>query len=220
MTDRKKVKPRRVGSSGPSVPGKSKKGRKPGGEVPERAPKKKTRAPRISAETYNKLQDGYFERQSVNHAAEFAKVSYKTAKYYIDGPGKPEVGMTPIKQLWLDVQTEAQERKQMTLLRFQEEQAKELEEIVGTTLAELKLVRAEVVRRLKRYKESGGKEIEVGASMQSALKSYERAVKLMERMLGAPDVTVQTQEEDRYRNWSDEEIVRYMETGQVPEHAR
>jgi hypothetical protein len=221
MSPKKKVKKKRVGSAEPAAPRKSTKGRRPSGEAPSKAPQKKKSGPRISADTYNKLQDAYFEVQTYAHAAKAAGVTKKTAKFYIEGPGRPEVGMTPIKQVWLDVQVEAQERKQMTLLRFQEEQAKELEEIVNTALGELRLVRAEVVRRLKRYKESGGKDIETGASFQSAIKSYERAVKLMERMLGAPDMTLKTTEgEDRYRNWSDQEIIDYMETGKVPEHAR
>jgi len=223
MTSPKKkvVRKRKVvGKDKPTKPGKLQKGRKPTAKAVPKKPKKKRQGPRITAETYNKLQDAYFGRQTVNHAATVAKVSNKTAKYYIEGPGKPEVGLVPIKQLWLDAQVEAQERKQLTLVRFQEAQVKELEEIVGTTLGELKLVRAEVVRRLNNFKASAGKEIETGATMSSALKSYERACKLMERMLGRPDMTLKAEGEDKYKNWSDDEIIDFMATGKVPDHAR
>lgn len=186
-----------------------------------RAPKKKIRQPpTLTIEKYNALQTAYFEKQSISDAARKAGVVFRTARYYIEGEGRPDVGMPPIKQSWLDVQTEVQEKKQLTLLRFQEQQAKEIEEIVNTSLGELKLVRAEIVRRLNRFRASGGADLETGASLSSALKSYERAVKLMERMLGAPDMTVASRVEDRYKNWTDGEIMAFMETGKVPDHAR
>ena len=215
-----------AGKDKPATPMKVNKGRKPTQKPPDSAPEKKSpqtkerRAPRISASTFNMLQDAYYEKQSVNHAAKAAKVSFKTAKFYIEGPGRPDLGMVPIKQLWLDVQTEAQERKQLTLIKFQEQVAKDLEEVIETNLAELKLIRAEVLRRVKRYRDSGGKEIETGSSMNSAMKSYERAVRLMERVLGAPDLTMKTEGEDRYRDWTDDEILDFMTTGKVPDHAR
>ncbi|MEN6368482.1 MAG: hypothetical protein ABFD77_02150 [Thermotogota bacterium] len=188
-----------------------------------RAPQKKKRRlpPQLTVEKYNALQDAYFEKQVIDHAAKAAGVKFSTAKFYIEGEGRPDHGMPPIKQVWLDVQVEAQEKKQLTLLRFQTEQSKQLEEIVETTLGELKLVRAEVVRRMKRYKDSGGADLEPGATMAGALRNYERAVKLMERMLGAPDMTVATGGgEERYKNWSDAEIMEFMTTGQIPVHAR
>lgn len=218
-------KGRKPGSGGSTEPtrqvtGKSRAGRAPAPAA--RAPQKKKRRnpPQLTVAQYNALQNAYFEKQVIDHAAKTAGVRFPTAKFYIEGEGRPDHGMPPIKQVWLDVQVEAQERKQLTLLKFQEAQAKELEEIVNTTLGELKLVRAEVVRRLTRFKTSGGADLETGASMGSALKSYERAVRLMERLLGAPDMTVASRQEDRYRNWTDEEIVQYMETGKVPDHAR
>lgn len=179
------------------------------------------RPPGITIGQYNALQDAYFARQSIEGAAAAASVSFRCAKFYIEGEGRPDAGMVPIKQAWLDVQVEAQERKQLTLLKFQTEQSRQLEDIVETTLGELKLVRAEVVRRLKRFKESGGSDLETGMSMGAALKNYERAVKLMERMLGAPDMTVATAgSEERYKNWTDAEIMDFMATGKVPVHAR
>jgi hypothetical protein len=105
-------------------------------------------------------------------------------------------------------------------VKFHEEQTKELEEIIGTTVAELKLIRAEVFRRVKKYKDSKGMEIETGASLSSALKSYEGAVHLMERVLGAPDASIEHRGEDRYRNWTDEDIVEFMTSGKLPDHAR
>lgn len=210
-----------VGQDKPTKVAASNSGRKKSVKpVPQAPRRKKRQAPQITVESYNKLQDAYFIRQSVSYAAKEAGVNPKTAKIYIEGPGKPEVGLVPIKQVWLDYHTEAQEKKQITLARFQEEQLKEMQEILGTTLGELKLVRAEVVRRLNAYKASGGKEIETGATMSSALRSYEKAYKLMERMLGRADLTVEAQGETRYQNWTDEEMVTYMETGLVPAHAR
>ena len=150
MTDKKDNKT--DGAVKPTKRAKVAKGRKPTQKpVAKKPEKKKTSAPRISAATYNKLQESYFERQSVSTAAKAAKVSFKTAKCYIDGPGKPEVGLVPIKQVWLDVQTEAQERKQLTLVKFQEKMVSEVETIVETNIAELRLIRAEVQRRVKNY---------------------------------------------------------------------
>ncbi len=211
------------GSIKPTPPRSAGKGRKgTAGALSNAAQKKKgQRSPRITIETYNKMQDAFFKTQSVAEAARAAGVARHTAAFYIEGEGRPDVGMAPIKQTWLDVQVEAQERKQLTLLKFQEQQARALEDIVETALGELKLVRAEVVRRLKRFKESGGSDLETGASLGGALKSYERAVKLMERMLGAPDMTVAASGgEERYKNWSDTEILDYMATGKIPDHAR
>jgi len=204
----------------PTKPTKVNKGRKPSPKPAPKKPKKKTAAPRISAATYNKLQEAYFERQSINHAAKAAKVSFKTAKAYIDGPGKPDVGLVPIKQLWLDIQVEAQERRQLTLVKFQEDQVGELEQIVKANMLELKLIGAEISRRVDKYNASGQKDIETGASMATAMKSYERSVKLMEHLLGKPDLTVRHEGEDRYANWSDEEIILFMETGKLPDHVR
>lgn len=220
-----KVK-KKVGSSKPPKASKgSGKGRKP---VSKAAKKKKpkgkndktTRPPKITAEKYNALQEAYFIKQSIEGAGKVAKVTRKTARFYIEGPGKPEVGLVPIKQLWLDVQMEAQEKRQMTLMRFHQEQLKELEEILNTSLGELKLIRAATMRRIQRFKDSGGTDIETASSLGAALKSYERVARLMERFLGAPDATLTHRTEDRYRNWSDEEIVEFMTTGKVPDHAR
>jgi hypothetical protein len=188
-------------------------------KVKSRKPKRHL-APRITVEQYNELQKSYFTSQNITAAATAAGVGYKTAKFYIEGEGRPDIGFTPIKQSWLDVQVEAQERRQITLVSFHEKQTKELEEIIGTSIAELKLIRAEVFRRVNRYKDSGGKDIETGATMGRALMTYEKAVKLMERLLGAPDATLEHRGEDRYKNWSDEEIIEFMATGLVPDHAR
>jgi len=222
MTGKKKNKDKKTDNTvKPTKEVKVQKGRKPSQKPVAKKPgEKKTTAPRISAATYNKLQESYFERQSINAAAKAAKVHFNTAKCYIDGPGKPEVGLVPIKQIWLDVQTEAQERKQLTLVKFQEKMVTEVETIVETNIAELRLIRAEVQRRVKNYKDSQGTNIETGSSMNSALKSYERAVKLMEHLLGKPDLTVKHEGEDRYASWTDDEILDYMETGKLPDHAR
>jgi hypothetical protein len=189
---------------------------------PERAPgrRKVNQPPRITIEKYNALQAAYFKKQAVETAAKIAGVAKSTAQFYINGPARPDAGLVPIKQAWLDVQVEAQEKRQLTLVKFHEEQTKELEEIIGTTVAELKLIRAEVFRRVKRYKDSGGKDIETGASLSSALKSYESAVHLMERVLGAPDARIEHSGEDRYKTWSDEEVIEFMTTGKRPDHAR
>lgn len=182
---------------------------------------RRTYGARITTVQYNALQRAFFERQSIDHAAEQAGVSWKTAKNYIEGPGRPEVGLVPIHQLWLDVQTEVQEKQQMTLLRFHEQQQKELQDIIDTNLAELRLIRAEVFSRVKKFKESKGTDIDTGTSMTAALRSYERAVKLMERVLGAPDLTLRSSGgEDRYRDWTDQEIMDFMTTGKMPDRAR
>jgi len=225
MTAKKKTKaPKKTGGSAkPTSKGRvTKTGRKPDPKAAKKksAPQRRKKSPNIKAETYNALQTAYFERQSIEGAAKTVGVTKNTARYYIDGPGKPEVGMVPIKQLWLDVQMEAQEKRQMTLLRFHEEQTKELEEVLNTVSAELKLIRASVLRRVKRFKDSGGVDIETGASLGQALKSYERVSRLMERFLGAPDATLEHRGEDRYRHWTDEEIVEFAETGKLPDHAR
>jgi len=201
-------------NDGSLIPSSTKKGVKKVRKPPLR------KSPFISIDKYNALQDAYYKKQNINAAAEAAHVTFKTAKYYIEGPGKPEAGLVAIKQLWLDVQVEAQEQKQMTLLKFHEEQAKELSEIINTALAELKLIRAETTQRLKRFRDSGGSAIETGATLSAALMSYERGVRLMERFLGAPDATLEHRGEDRYKNWTDDEITEYMTTGKVPEHAR
>lgn len=209
---------KKVGSAKPTKATKGGKGRQP--SVEKKPKKKKTNGPKITAATYNKLQEAYYEKQSIDHAAKAAKVSFKTAKVYIEGPGKPEVGLVPIKQLWLDVQIEAQEKRQLTLLRFHQEQLKELEEMLNTSLGELKLIRAATMRRMKNFKDSGGVNIEASGSLGAALKAYERVARLMERFLGAPDATLEHRSDDKYRNWSDDEIVEFMTTGKVPDHAR
>lgn len=215
-----------VGSSKPAKTGKGGKGRRgrpeQAAESKKATPPESMRGSKVSAATYNTLQKAYFEQQSIERAANIAGVSWKTARYYIEGPAKPRLGMVPIRQAWLDVQAQAQERTQLTLLKFHQDQMKELTEIIDTNLAELRLIRAEVYRRVKKFRESKGEEIDTGSSMAGALRSYERAIKLMERMLGAPDLTLGSSDaaEERYKNWTDDEIVEFMLTGKVPDHAR
>jgi len=179
-----------------------------------------TRGPGIKPATYNKLMDAFFVHQSIQKAADTAGVGWKCAKFYIDGPGKPQNGMGPIRQAYLDVQVEAQEKKQLTLLRFHEEQTKELEEILAVTLAELRLIKAEILERAKEFHDSNGKTIKTGATLGSALKTYERGAKLMERFLGGPDQIHEHSVDDTYANWTDEELVEFMTTGKMPDHAR
>lgn len=182
--------------------------------------KKENRSPKINVDTYNKLQEAYFRHQNISQAARDAGVSQKTAKVYIDGPGKPEIGFIPIKQVWLDVQTESQERRQLSLVKFQEKMSAELEGIIETNIAELRLIRADVQRRVKAFKDSGGVTIETGTTMNTSLRTFEKAVRLMERLLGAADITIKAEGEDRYARWTDEEIVAFMQTGTYPAHER
>jgi len=208
------------GSGGSAKPpAKASRGKSPG---QGKAPKKpgKVRAPRINVATFNKLQDAFFKDQNIEKAAKAAGVGWSTAKFYIDGAGRPNEGMAPIRKAFLDVQAEAQERKQLTLIRFHEEQAEELDEIIQVSLAELRLIKAEILVRVKEYQDSDGKKIKTGASLASALGTYERGARLMERFLGGPDQIHEHRGDDPFRDWTEDEVVEFMTTGKMPDHAR
>ncbi len=222
MTGKKRDKAagkKRVGANKPTKAKRNLEGSEAKAKTTQPKVKAK-RAPRLNVDTYNRMQTAYFEKQSLRYVVKAARVAARTAKFYVEGPGKPDFGFVPIKQVWLDIQIEAQERVQLTLVKFREDQIKEAQEIVGTSVAELKLVRAEVFRRVTKYKESAGKDIETGASLGSALGSYGQAVRLVEHLLGGADVTMEHRGIDKYRDWTDDEIINYLETGRVPDHAR
>lgn len=203
--------------------GKGKKTKKKGSNKGRpAAPKKgKRRTPGISTATYNKLWDAYRERQSIDYCAKKAGVNPKTAEKYIDGDGAPEFMMHPIAVRYARVMQAAQEEEEITLSGFRRDM---LNDVVLPTMKLLETERVlgsqDAVKRLTDYKKT--KKIKTRVGVEALTRAQDRMVRLGERMLGGADIKVEQGGtlEDKFRGWTEKELVEYATSGKMPDHAK
>ena len=213
-------------ATGTDKPANRKTGRKTGRKastkgVAKASPKKKIKrvqAPSITATTYNKLWASYTRQQNISAAAREAGISDKTAAHYITGKGHPESGMEPIRQRWLRVQARAQEEEELDLLTFKRQERKNAMRQLRAVHAEMQLAMGDVFKRLKEYQAGGGqKDPERELDMKELVTTYDKAVRLVEHLLGGPDLTVGGMlMNDPLATLTDAEALEYATTGRLP----
>ena len=198
-------------------------GRRPAVELEDQVgkiqePKRRT----LTAKQYNEMWRAYAERQTVEHVAKATGLNVRLVRRYVSGRGDPNRGMEPIKKRWLRVQSQAQAEEELTLVQFRREQMKLVQGAIKAASEELLLMREDIRRRIKAYKDSEGKASPVvGTSLDKLTQSIDRMVRLGERILGGPDQIKENRVGiDRFENWTIEELVEYSTTGRVPDHDR
>ena len=213
-------------AAGKTKAAKKKTGRKPRTKASKKAlakasPKKKgkkNQAPNITAQTYNKLWAAYTHQQNISYAAREAGVSNQTAAHYITGTAHPESGMEPIRARWLRVTARAQQEEELDLLTFKRRERKQALRQLRAMHAEMELAVADVFSRLKKYKAGKGS---LAPKREMALKdlvvAYDKAVRLVEHLLGGPDVTVAgLLVNDPLATLTEAEALVYATTGRLP----
>jgi hypothetical protein len=175
---------------------------------------------RISMQTYNALTKAYFETQNVTEAARLAGTSRATARYYIDGPGRPKDGMLNIRERWLAVQAAAQEEEELTLLAFQRGEMKFARRALSAVRGEFELAIADVSRRLASYKADPKTAPSRELNLMKAIEAYERISRHIEHLLGASDQTITHRAADPLDDLDDAEAIAYATRGILPASMR
>lgn len=186
-------------------------------------PEPKTRRQRLSSlritiEQYNKMFQAYLEKPNLSHAAKSAGVNIHTAKYYVDGPARPEAGLEPIKARCARVHAAAQEAEELTLMRFRQEQIAQYVEIMKTSDLEMALHRKKMLARAAAV--ARGEEAEPGSTFATAVSTRSTVSRDMERFLGGPDATMEHRGMDVMSELTFEEGQIYATTGVLPERVR
>jgi hypothetical protein len=198
-----------------------KTGRKPRSKAKSKAkakPKRRQRGPSITAVTYNKLWASYVRSQNISLAAKEAGCSPTTATHFITGRAHPESGMMPIRERWLRVQARAQEEEELDLLTFKRQERKNAMNQLRALHGEMQLAMAEVKRKLTEFHKSGGKKIpKREMQLKDLVTSYDKAVRLVEHLLGGPDLTVGGMlVSDPLTTLTEAEALEYATTGRLP----
>jgi len=180
---------------------------------------KKKRAPnkrkgRITIDEYNTLQAVFYENQNINAAAKAAGVTYPTAKRYIEGPGDMRRGMTPIKDRWIRLQAEAQDRTDLTRIKLEEKARRLMGGTVEVLLAELSLIQRDVKERLAKAQDGQGPE--PGVAVKDLQKTLDGIVRLFDRLEGRPDSRVEVAGLDGLYGMTDAEAMEAVVTGVLP----
>jgi len=215
---------------GARKPKKKNPRRKPSSGAKNRKPKKRVN---ITIAQYNKLQDGYFEKQDIRHAARVAGVHHSTARRYILGEAAPELGMLPINERWLHIQAEAQEEVEFSWKEYATESLRHLKVVSQMHFKELELLKDDLVRRRKKYddemsayrekvaeaEETGSPIPEMPMNLKQLVESYDRLARLMSFLAGGPD----SRPDDgrgEFADWTVEELREYWKKGIQPERLR
>jgi hypothetical protein len=157
--------------------------------------------PLISIATYNQMYAAWCERQTVQHVMDTCGVNRTTAERYVE-KGDVTRKLPAIRARWENAVQRAQAAEDYTLV-------KERREVQTVARAFLQRVAARIAK-LDPSELDANKVIVQLQVTQTVL----------ERTLGVADTTVSVQHDDRFRGWSNEELMEFARTGTTPPHAR
>ncbi len=197
---------------------RTKTGRAPSAKSRTLPKKEREQPPRIKATAYNALWQAYCKTQNITAAAKEARVSCTTAAKFITGSGHPEAGMEPIRDRWLRVQARAQEEQELDLLSFRRKEKQNALQQLTILHGEMQLAMADVKRRLDAYKDAKGKNApERDMMTRDIVTAYDKTVRLVEHLLGGPDMVVGgVLVNDPLNALTPEEAMEYATTGKLP----
>lgn len=187
-----------------AVPGR--KGRRP-----------PTRIPVITAEQYNRLWAGFTIKQTPAFAARHAGVPERTAIAYIDGEGRPDLGMVPIRERWQRVMSAAQDEANLTVAEWHRRNLQAIQVAMGTVSTEIALLAEDAKARLAAWQQGGGAAPpELREGLSKVAETADRLIRLGERMLGGPDAKIQVGPATGLEALTVEELVEFATTGLLP----
>lgn len=155
----------------------------------------------LSLDKYNAGYKAYVEDQTYTHVAQALGVDHRTAKKLVE-EGYPHKGWRPYRERFARATAAAHEKEDYTLTQMRAE-VLTVSRALFTKLAAR--IRALVPEELAADR--------IPAHLQKAFETMRAA-------LGEPDQTVRHQVDDPFRDWSVEEMVRYIQTGQAPARDR
>lgn len=159
------------------------------------------KTPIISIDTYNRMYEAWCARQTAAHVMETCHVNRTTADRYIER-GDPSRKLPAIRARWERTMQAAQMAEDYSLVKERRE--------VQT------VARAFLQRIAKRIGELEPKELDAN----KLIAQLQTTQVVLERTLGVADATVAVQQDDRFRGWSNEDLLEFAKSGTAPEHAR
>ncbi len=192
-----------------------------GRPAPPRKPRKPRakRLPQITAEEYNRLWAGYTIKQTVDFAARHAGLAPRLAAFFVDGLGRPDLGMHPIRERWARVMAATQEEQALTVTEWHRRNLQAVQVAMATVGTEIALLAEDAKQRLATYQAGGGASApELRESLSKVAETADRLIRLGERMLGGPDAKVQVSGgmSADLAQLTVEELVEFSTTGMLP----
>lgn len=233
------------GSMGKVTATKKVSGRPPGTrssalKKPRTVPKKKKaknsggRPPGITGERYNQMYNAYCQKQTVKHVSDTVSCTYETAKFYVNGPGRPDDGMEPIRERYLRAERSRQETQDDVEGQRVAKRLKFVDALLSLAEGEavlyqddLKVRVAEYVRKLEEWEnapaESRGEPPRPVARMSLAqVAKVANDMGRMEQYLkGGHDQMIGISDPSaRFERYSEEELLELARKGAIPDHDR
>jgi hypothetical protein len=168
--------------------------------VPKGQPGAQKTVNQVSIDLYNAMYAAWCERQTVSHVRKRCQVNQKTAEKYIEH-GDPPRKIPAIRTRWERTMQNAQMAEDYSIVKAR----REVQTAARVYLARL----ATAIAALDPTALDPNKLVGQLQCTQAVL----------ERTLGVADATVQIQGNDRFANWTSEELLEFARTGTMPDHA-
>jgi hypothetical protein len=151
----------------------------------------------LTVDQYNLGYQAYTEEQTARHVARVLDIDPRTARRLIE-EGYPDRGLRPYRLRYEKVLQQAQIKEDYDLAKARSE-----------LLLISRMLLTKLAARIQAMQAS-----ELDADKIATNVKTVQAV--MERALGAADQTIDHTVTDRYANWTDEEMLAFAQTGQLP----
>lgn len=182
------------------------------------APKKKKKN-MMTREKYNIMRKVYLETQSYSHAARAAGVDHRTARRYIV-EGRPKKNYPAIAPLVRGQARKEEAKFEFTIEEFRRKYMKEIEEALKGHIVDIRLHNRRIQIQAKKAQEDVEYTPEVSSRLIDSVRGFDLLVRLGEHVMGGVDETINVTSSDFTQKMSEEEAMKYLTTGEIPEHLR
>lgn len=198
-----------------------------------RTVKSGTRPPKITGADYNRMYKAYCEIQTVKHVADTVGCTYDTAKFYVNGPAKPEYEMPPIRERYARAERAKQSAEDDAEGERLAHRMRLVSAIVNMVEGETVAYQQDLSVRLDQYKkeledwnnadpkERGKPPRPLGRmSLVAVSKVIDKMVRAEQFLRGGPDQITGVAGTQRFEKYSDAELEELSRTGRIPDHDR
>ena len=212
----------------------------PGGKRPSnRKPKRKAknsggRPPGITGEKYNQMYMAYRQKQTVKHVSDTVGCSYETAKFYVNGPGRPTDGMEPIRERYLRAERARQETQDDVEGERIKKRLRFIDALLNLAEGETILYQKDLKIRMEQYE----KDLDewsrkpIGSrgepprpvsrmSLVAVTKVADKMGRMEQYMKGGHDQMIGISDPSaRFERYTEEELLELAMKGRIPDHDR
>lgn len=188
----------------------------------ERIKERDTKRPptAVTRKKYLTLRNDYVQFQSISHAAKAAGVGQQTARRYIF-EGRPDKNMPPIIDFVKKTAAKDESKLEFTLDEQRRKAMREVREALNGCVVELRLHNRRIQIEAQKAQQDPEYVPQVDSRWYDLMRGYDIGTRLMERMLGAADETVNvTGSGNIVSKMTTKEAMEYLKTAVIPERLR